>query len=1243
MPAEIQKVLKSIAAREDLLKLFREVLGFRPPKISTIPFVIDHDIIKNAEAIAESGSFKVYYLNLTQEFAETLRSEHEIRKFERQILVKLESSERRRNLFIFSDSKGRYWDFVCPDEHGKRLVLRRFTLRPDNRDKLRTPAEQLALLRVGDGEEDKIGKKLEAAFSVEAVSAKFFQEFKDVFHLVENSLKKQSTDIERLHRFTHQLLNRLMFLYFVQRRGVFKDKDFLNTFWNAYRNKFDGKDEFYDKWLKKLFFEALNGKFVPKEYLKISADLDFNSVLELAPHLNGGLFKEDTEIDFLDVKISDKLFVKVFEFLEAHNFTVRENTPLDEDLEIDPEMLGNIYEMMVNVSERDDEDERHSGGIFYTPRTEIDFMLRRSLVEYLFNNTAVSKLKLYQFVFPEVDEEARPRFPREEIKSLYDALDSITIVDPACGSGHYLVVAVQTIFELKKHLRHMMGNREDAFIGFQEKLKIIENSIFGIDVMRWAGEIAKLRLWLDLVVEAKDEQLRNSDEALLPNLSFKIRIGDSLVQEVGGKFFPVRGSPHVPPSLRALRNQLVTAKKDYFYGRHGIDETFVKSKEVQFFRAIVDERMNDCKKEIRELENSVPKDQSLFGSKQAKQLTLGIVDAKTQQKIDLKKEEMARLTAERETISMKREFAVWPIEFAEILSGRDGDGGFDIVIANPPYVRQELIDDPAHGDGTTTKKIYKEKLLKQTMLDWNDEKGHLIKISQRADLYVYFYLKGLQLLNDKGVMCFISSNSWLDVGFGAELQEVLLRRVPILAIYDNQAKRSFKHADVNTIIALLGAPRKEWDKSLKENATKFVMFKKPFEEVIFTEILWQIEAAKKQRLVTDEFRLVQKNQQELYEEGVEEKVEGVARLSKEIGGIYGGNKWGGKYLRAPDIYWVILQKGGIIVGAAGRARRDSSGLHDGSKRVLLSGGRDQRPKLVRLGDIAEIRFGIKTGANEFFYLEDTTENMKFEEIKSKIQNLGGYKNLAEIKKAGLRICCNDKTGDYWLIEEEFLKPVLKSPKDSDTLTVDATKLDSRILMCHFPRKELKGKLILQYIAWGESRKFHERPTTKNRNVWWDLGRRNPARLNFNYLINDVGVTFLGEIFVSDNFHEIHTSQPIEIFLNSSIFWLFQNLTGRTSFGGGLLKIQSYELENIYVLPVKQKSPIKHRLSSGIFEELGLDSSRPIREQEPKPLPDRKVLDDIVFDALGLTAEECKEVYWAVAELVQNRLNKAKST
>jgi hypothetical protein len=271
--------------------------------------------------------------------------------------------------------------------------------------------------------------------------------------------------------------------------------------------------------------------------------------------------------------------------------------------------------------------------------------------------------------------------------------------------------------------------------------------------------------------------------------------------------------------------------------------------------------------------------------------------------------------------------------------------------------------------------------------------------------------------------------------------------------------------------------------------------------------------------------------------------------------------------------------------------------------------------------------------------------MKFSEIKHKIKNLGNFKSLKEIKKAGLRIVRNTKTGDYWLIEEEFLKPVIKSPRECKTILIKPEDLKYKVLMVQKSKKELKGKKVLDYIEWGEKQGFHKRPTCKSRKWWWSLEPQKLPMIILFMFEDERKFACLNNYAYADA--AIYTIYPAELkiltFLISTTFALFKELLARPPEGLGALQMKIYDYKNLPGMVINNKyNKILDYKPKPIFDELGFDPNKPIREQEPKPLPDRKALDDIVFDALGLTEEERKEVYWAVAELVQNRLKKARS-
>ena len=208
-------------------------------------------------------------------------------------------------------------------------------------------------------------------------------------------------------------------------------------------------------------------------------------------------------------------------------------------------------------------------------------------------------------------------------------------------------------------------------------------------------------------------------------------------------------------------------------------------------------------------------------------------------------------------------------------------------------------------------------------------------------------------------------------------------------------------------------------------------------------------------------------------------------------------------------------------------------------------------------------------------------------------------------------------------------------------------------MCHRDKKDLKGTNALKYIEWGEKQGFHKRPTCASRQRWWDLGE--PPLSNFLWTM-----TYRERFFVAQNkiayadarFYDMYSSDEIGAIANTSfcLFWMELQARGYGG-GGGPVDVKVYEVQNFEIPFVPQ--PLRENLLTSfgqvanreikpIFTELGINPAFPIREQKPNPLPDRKALDDIVFDVLGLTEDERNELYWAVCELVKNRLEKARS-
>ncbi len=389
-------------------------------------------------ATGGDGDFKIIYIHLRDTLS--LSSE-------RTLISKL-LPDHIYALFIFSNAAQNRWHFVNVKDGSsptKRHLFRRITIGPEER--LRTAVERIAMLDltlISPNESTiqalSIQDAYDKAFDVEAVTRRFYSEYRIMFDILQKDLFKQTNDDAWAHDYALQFLNRCMFLYFIQRkRWLGDDTEFLKLFWKAYHEPEHEKDTFVSQWLNILFFKAFNDQY-NQTYNHFPKHI--HDILMLAPYLNGGLFTENGLDKKHSFTVSDMRFEQVFNLLEKYNFTISEDSPLDQEVAVDPEMIGTVYESLVNVST--EVDERSDAGIFYTPRTEIDLMCRLSLVDYMTNNLGQEhKSLLYETVFAielEDKELVDQRLADAQLwQKVYDLLNDVTVVDPACGSGAFLV------------------------------------------------------------------------------------------------------------------------------------------------------------------------------------------------------------------------------------------------------------------------------------------------------------------------------------------------------------------------------------------------------------------------------------------------------------------------------------------------------------------------------------------------------------------------------------------------------------------------------------------------------------------------------------------------------------------------------------------------------------------------------------------------------------------------------------
>lgn len=1099
----------------------------------------------------------------------------------------LKDTQSDAGIVIFYDQNGNFrFSLIYPETIGNRRQwssFRRFTYFVS-----REFSNKTFLQRIGDNEFSSI-EKIKDAFSLSAVTDIFYKDFFVEYSKLVEAVKKNNKPIEQENARDFVLLFsvRTIFLGFIQKkRWIGDDEKFIQNLLKEYEKKYSGKDLFYKRWIAPLFFQALNS---PPGRKVAYGDNDFSENteknLQMAPYLNGGLFKEKPDYDDQGYIVPDKEVKGFYDFLFSYNFTIEENSYEDEDLQLNPEFLGIIFERLINKAD----------GAVYTPRTEVDLMCRLSLVKWLQKNisTSIAKTNLYELFFREGEKEEDQKhgsFSEKEMKEILKLLENIAVCDPAVGSGAFLVGMMQVLDEVEHNLKIRSSMKDEN--SFERKKRIIAQTLYGVEVKEWAVWICQLRLWLPLFIEAPDE-MKNSLEPILPSLDFKVRQGDSLVQRIGSKSFPVLGHALIGESVKKKVTQLKNLKNEYFGNKTSMKDWEIRERELAIYDEILQSEFIEKQKELNRLKNIQPETTaSLFGDEFFKP---------DQKELDFNKEKICVVESEiNEILGQKQNMRkdkplVWNIEFAEIFIE---SGGFDIVIGNPPYVRQEDIADPTGK--IKDKKQYKELLEEMVRIDFPNDFPPKYKINAKSDLYTYFYIRALRLLNPKGIHTFICSNSWLDAGYGVWLQKFLLERAPVEFVIDNHAKRSFEAADVNTIISVIHAPMKKIN---PDHQVKFVAYKKPFEEIIFTEYLCQIEEAK-EVISNDIFRVYPIAINNLEDAGTEYEDE-AAEQNKMRLGKYVGDKWGGKYLRTPDIFFTILEKGKKYIDIFDR--------YFIGERYLNTGG-----------------------ADGFFILTQVQQRNK------------NYTNIVNDKILKTKI--GGFNGD---IESKYLKALIK----------DQTKMDKSIEIkstdawCLVVDTLLKNEKVAEYIKWGAKQGYDQRSVTKNQKPWFKP--TNQMRLGAEVLLprsfNDIFVTHYNpNKYLSLRYYRLHPKdnnvKELVSFLNSTLFWFMFESLGNKNQGQGVLDFYMEHFLRMRIPIVINKNIVskfnrmKERQVKSIFDECGIDPSLkvPIEEQEPRPLPDRAELDKIIFDALDLTEDERKDVYRAVCRLVWNRISKAKS-
>ena len=350
---------------------------------------------------------------------------------------------------------------------------------------------------------------------MEPVIQSFCMDYDENFQEITKFLKKQDINASTAMQLAHLILNRLIFIKFIQEIGFLKnDRNFLINYIKQYRNS-GQVDSFYNEWLVKLFFKTLN-LIAGEKNQGISYYATKEKSMDL-PHVNGGLFYEH-EIDSKSIKLKDVLLFNIIEnFLEKYNYALSEKHYQTSNGVITPSIFSIIYEGLVS------EGKKGKTGIFYTPPTEIDLMCRLGLNEYIMRdkhrvlpkNENISE-KIIDFIFTPLEDWDITR--NQDYGFLENALKEMKLIDPACGSGAFLIGMYRVLIELFTKL----GKKMDVHL----KNIILRNNLYGVDINRWALKIVEFRLFLGIFESEKSL----SDVKIIPHdFSLNLYYDDSLV------------------------------------------------------------------------------------------------------------------------------------------------------------------------------------------------------------------------------------------------------------------------------------------------------------------------------------------------------------------------------------------------------------------------------------------------------------------------------------------------------------------------------------------------------------------------------------------------------------------------------------------------------------------------------------------------------------------------------------------
>lgn len=647
----------------------------------------------------------------------------------------------------------------------------------------------------------------------EILNKVFFRKEKDLYILNKEELKKLDNKKE-----SELLVGAFHNTEYFKDWGSGKKK-FLRELFEKHKkeDKNNGKT-FFEDYLEPLFYNNFSEDRGEKQY-----SAEFNCRL---PFLNGGLFDPYGDYNWKDTifNLDDSLFSNdkndgILDIFDRYNFTINENDNYETEVAVDPEMLGKVFENLLEVSDR------KSKGAFYTPREIVRYMTNESIMNYLLScleKKGISKEDLeYLFNLGEFtkeydeqifekdylkDEEVLKRgifgMPRNIIiysKEIDELLKKVKIADPTCGSGAFPLGILNEIVRARNVLTFYMNmievlkekdeknywsrldKKQKSRTPYKLKLYAIQNSLYGVDIEPSAIDITKLRLWLSILVDST-----NNDVRPLPNLDFNFMIGNSLIDEFEGmKLFD-----ETLLDDKVLEKKVKKVKKaenmKLFRGIEEVQQDILNEifvKQSLFFNENNSNRKKELKNDIEELENNLIK------------LTL------TENGNHKKLEEIEKGRKER-----RKPYFLWKLEFAKVFKE---NGGFDIVIGNPPYI----------GEGKN-----KDVFLPVQQTSFG-KKYYIGKM----DFWYFFTSLGIELLKENGTLSYIAPNNWLTTAGGKKMRNHIMKETIIKEFIDFGDYMVFENASQQTMVFLL-------EKNKEKNIIKIYYSKILFNKEVLVDL-----------------------------------------------------------------------------------------------------------------------------------------------------------------------------------------------------------------------------------------------------------------------------------------------------------------------------------------------------------------------------------------------------------------------